>query len=862
MNSHTFSVPHTVMVFLFLMAGMIGVGTAFAEERTSDKGPASQDLQKKFAAWRDERDELEKRHQDFHQKQHGKKCHEKRRRNFLPEQHDGDELAFDNVMPAPDDPELWPLWRDWLTQWRKDQREALNYDDSYYRRKEFAWVPSSFVSCFTMVWDLTFYDPAAGRYTIDEFVEHGRKEFGGYDNVVLWHAYPRIGFDQRNQFDIYRDMPGGLKGLREVSRAFHQEGIKVLINYNPWDTGTRREEKSDADALVEIVKTIEADGIYLDTWYEGWPLRAKLDAVRPGLVLDTELPVPLRNIAEHHMSWGQSKPWRTWLFKDSHAPGVVKSKWFERRHVVRPTNRWIKDRTGELQTAWMNGTGTLVWENRFGLWNGWSARARSMLRSMSPIQRRYVGLFAGEKWTPLVERKGDSVFASLWEGSGLRLWTLVNRADKPYSGNLLTVRHTQGMRYFNLTAGAEAQAEVKEGVALLNGEIGARGIVGFLAVPETGVTKDFNQFLQRQAEVFSRRDWGASFPERKQVVEPVSRTRKYDRDSLPRAMAAIDGGMVELDVDFHDGGRPRGFHEEIPKKRKLKLSAYAIDLTPVTNKQYAEFLRASGYKPRHDKNFLKHWVDGNPPAGEEDRPVVYVDLEDARAYAKWAGKRLPTEEEWQYAAQGPKRLKYPWGNKWKSNASNDGKSGGTTSVYEFSEGRSPFGCYDMCGNTWEWTDSERSNDGRTRFCFIRGGSYYRAGGSGWYTDGGAVPCSRAAKFLLMWPGLDRCSTIGFRCVVDMAGKQTAAKTDRSPSGPSAVLPPIKPTDNIAHIFLDCFECSGNTFRASLQKQEIPWTPCVDCDADNVRLLITRQPLDLGIELFFEGGRAGLLSHDV
>ena len=146
---------------------------------------------------------------------------------------------------------------------------------------------------------------------------------------------------------------------------------------------------------------------------------------------------------------------------------------------------------------------------------------------------------------------------------------------------------------------------------------------------------------------------------------------------------------------------------------------------------------------------------------------MYVDLNDARACAKWAGKRLPTEEEWQYAAQGLDNLTYPWGNRFEEDICNSGKTGGTTSVTAFPKGRSPFGCYEMCGNVWEWTESERS-DGRTRFCIIRGVSFFKAEGSRWYTDGVPQPCNFGAKFILMWPGLDRCATIGFRCVVDVA----------------------------------------------------------------------------------------------
>jgi formylglycine-generating enzyme required for sulfatase activity len=145
---------------------------------------------------------------------------------------------------------------------------------------------------------------------------------------------------------------------------------------------------------------------------------------------------------------------------------------------------------------------------------------------------------------------------------------------------------------------------------------------------------------------------------------------------------------------------------------------------------------------------------------------VYVDLNDARAYARWAGKRLATEEEWQYAAEGPERRRYPWGDSLVPGAYNDGSSGGTTGVYAHPGGRSAWGCYDLCGNVWQWTESERS-DGRTRFCLVRGGAYYQAHGSDWYADGGPVPANFAAKFILMWPGLDRCATIGFRCAVDL-----------------------------------------------------------------------------------------------
>lgn len=691
-----------------------------------------------------------------------------------------------NLIPTPTSPREWEGFRRQLAEWRRQRRRELGYSDSLYREPAFAWTARCFNCGFLMIGDASFLDPERGRYRVRDFVEAGRREFGGYDAVVLWQAYPRIGVDERNQFDFYRDLPGGLAGLRRVARQFRHAGVRVFVDYNPWDTATRREGRDDVEVLVQLVAAVEADGIFLDTMDKGAEtLRPALDAVRPGVALESEIGLPVERIHDHHLSWAQ------W-FPDSEAPGVLRNKWFERRHLQHQIKRWDHDHSGELHTAWMNGSGMMIWENVFGSWMGWNPRDKSILRAMIPIQRRYAPLFTGEDWTPLVPTLQEGVYASLWEGDGLRLWTLINRTDRAVSGDLLmvTLPSDAGETIFDLVQGRPASGPLAHGrprdiggsstnEMTLAGTLPPRGIGCFLSGTKAALGRDFGGFLSRQAGIHRRASLETTAPVIETRLQPVAPTRRSV--TVPPDMVEIPAATVELVIEMRN--RECGFYESMPFdghrlggsyeystrtfRRLVAFERFAMDAAPVTNAAFHEFLESSGYRPRHPENFLKLWSDGMPPSDKLDHPVVHVDLDDARAFARWAGKRLPTEEEWQYAAQGTDGRKYPWGATWAPGRGNAGDPGTTTPVRAFPDGRSPFGVFDLCGNTWEWTESERS-DGRTRFCILRGGSYFSATGSNWYVDGGPRPADFATKFLLIWPGVDRCATIGFRCVRDLA----------------------------------------------------------------------------------------------
>ncbi|MBM4045912.1 MAG: hypothetical protein FJ279_12410, partial [Planctomycetes bacterium] len=141
-----------------------------------------------------------------------------------------------------------------------------------------------------------------------------------------------------------------------------------------------------------------------------------------------------------------------------------------------------------------------------------------------------------------------------------------------------------------------------------------------------------------------------------------------------------------------------GFDDETPRS-VVYVDGFYIDKCEVTNADYKKFVDATnGRAPAG-------WPDGKIPEGKENHPVTHVTWHEAAEYAKWAGKRLPTEAEWEKAARGTDGRLYPWGAEFDSLKCNTKEAdvGSPTEVGKYLEGQSPYGCLDMAGNVYEWT---------------------------------------------------------------------------------------------------------------------------------------------------------------
>jgi len=219
--------------------------------------------------------------------------------------------------------------------------------------------------------------------------------------------------------------------------------------------------------------------------------------------------------------------------------------------------------------------------------------------------------------------------------------------------------------------------------------------------------------------------------------------------------------ILEDEDSLLDVAYIHGFLCEVPA-HIAQTRAFYIDATEVTNEQYAEFVRATGHRTP------PHWKNGTYPDGAERKPVVNVSFSDAQAYARWVGKRLPTEAEWEKAARGVDGRIYPWGDTFDRTYCHHmrERNEGPAPVGAYGLGSSPYGCLDMIGNVLEWTDSWfAAYEGQPRDNPHYGTTHRVLKGGGWFVGLPPIPTRCAERFPL--EPEERRTDIGFRCVKDV-----------------------------------------------------------------------------------------------
>jgi formylglycine-generating enzyme required for sulfatase activity len=698
------------------------------------------------------------------------------------------------------------------------------FDNSYFERKDLQWMKSTYLMLLQFAWDKKYYDAKAKKYNFYSAFSEYDSLTGGYDIFTLWPTWPRLGLDQRNQWDMYRDLPGGLAELKKQAGYLHGKGKKYFISYNPWDENTRKEDQ--LGGMEELLRASDADGVVLDTrGSSSKELQATADKVKPGIIMYSE---------------GMAVP------KDM--PGIVAGRVHDALVLPPPLNlnKLIKpdfaifrvlqladDRLHrELVISFFNGYGVEINTMRPGR-PSWIREEYAYLGKTTKILRENNSVFHNSEWIPLIETLTDSIYVNRWMSDSKVLFTICSMKPEGFKGPLFDLSPLEqkreklfgpyGYHVVDLWNHIEIDPLHKNGKILVPVSVDPfdraflntrrEGNAGCIALlPElikAGFKEDSIVFSAEKGDsirltagepayrskTFAFSAKGNTIPwqdyfditSEKIVLQLFEGKELLDervlkiRNDVPVLISSnnqtkLAEGEYEMMKLIPEGTfryytrRAEGsadpfiplpdHHDTI----EVKMHKFYLDKYPVTNRQWLVFIKRTRYEPRDTTNYLKHWVNGYIPEGQENYPVVYVSTDDVKAFAKWAGKRLPTEMEWQYAAQGNNLRKYPWGNTMDSTKCNY-KLNRPTAVDAFPQGASPYGVEDMIGNVWQMTQ-DIYDVGSYYYRIIRGGSHYHPVSSPWYVTGGPVPADHPEMLLLIAPGLDRNATVGFRLAMD------------------------------------------------------------------------------------------------
>ncbi len=335
------------------------------------------------------------------------------------------------------------LWQEGLRvafqdRWLYDLEE---FDQTLYERSDLKWIRHSYASHLLYGWDHQYFDSEQLEFKLDQFILRGQKWYGGDDFIGIWPTWPTLGLDQRNQWDLFRDLPGGLEKTYVLAEMTRDMGSRFFISYNPWDSDTRSE--SHYGGMAELIQAIGADGVVLDTQgSSSKELQESADSVRKGVVMYSEgmaVPRDMPGIVSgrvHNALFYPPMLNLNKLIKPDFAIFRVAELAFER---IRR----------EYAISFFNGYGTELNIFRPGR-PDWIEEDYRFFGKTLRILRENTNCFVDFRFNPLIPTLEDNIWVNQWPGDEKTIYTVFSLFPEGFDDLLFEAEEKQGYHWVDL----------------------------------------------------------------------------------------------------------------------------------------------------------------------------------------------------------------------------------------------------------------------------------------------------------------------------------------------------------------------------------------------------------------------------
>ena len=322
--------------------------------------------------------------------------------------------------------------------WKENIRSR--YDLRKYFRPKNRWIKKNYLQHFTFAYGKEAFEYKKTKFKIKKIIKEG-KEFGGYDSIIFWHQYPRLGLDKSNQWELYRYLPESYKLIKKIEKECHLNNFKFFIPFKHWDVRSNESLDKHAKFLENFIIETNIDGFFLDTMSSLPESFLRIQKKFPSFEFCSEgTPKEQRQIEQLTSSWDQIGNIRR-NYKVEVETNMFRFVFPE--HPLNLVSRWSvgSDKDSIIKRAAFNGTGLVIWQDVFGCWLPFSKKQKQLIKQLKKILVKFHDIFFGNNSIPLIETLSRGIICNQFANDNQRIYSIYNFTSKKIKGPLFSFEY-------------------------------------------------------------------------------------------------------------------------------------------------------------------------------------------------------------------------------------------------------------------------------------------------------------------------------------------------------------------------------------------------------------------------------------